>query len=94
MFSPHKAYTMKSDDKMVDSLQVFPFLVRLIPLLKLNAGELPYWSSAAQKVLVLQPSSAATERVFSHLKALFNDQQDHILQDCIEMSLMLQYNNC
>ena len=83
---------MKPDDKMVDSLQVFPFLVHLIPLLKLNAGELPYWSSA-QKVLVLQPSSAATERVFSHLKALFNDQQDHILQNYIEMSLMLQYNN-
>ena len=117
LFSPHKAYTMKPDDKMVDSLQVFPFLLHLIPLLKsempqyiaktadvsekldpvewwkLNAGELPYWSTAARKVLVLQPSSAATERVFSLLKASFSDQQESTLQDYIETSLMLQYNN-
>ena len=121
LFSPYKAYTMKPDDKMVDSLQVFPFLIHLIPLLKsemplyiaktadvskemddadplewwkLNASELPYWSSAARKVLVLQPSSAAAERVFSLLKASFSDQQDSSLQDYIEASLMLQYNNC
>ena len=36
LFSPHKAYTMKPDDKMVDSLQVFPFLIHLIPLLKVK----------------------------------------------------------
>ena len=29
-----------------------------------NAAELPYWSQAAQKVLLLQPSSAALECVF------------------------------
>ena len=108
---------MKPDDKMVDSLQIFPFLVHVIPSLKsempqyiaktadvsedlnpldwwkLNAGALPYWSSAARKVLVLQPSSAATERVFSLLNASFSDQQENSLQDYIETSLMLQYNN-
>ena len=107
---------MKPDEKMVDSLQVFPFLVHLIPSLKsempqylaktvdvsenlyllewwkLNAGELPHWSSAAHKALVLQPSSAATERVFSLLRASFSDQQESSLQDYIEASLMLQYN--
>ena len=36
LFSPHKAYTMKPYDKMVDSLQVFPFLIHLIPLLKVK----------------------------------------------------------
>ncbi len=58
-----------------------------------NAGDLPHWSSAAKKLLLIQPSSAAAERVFSLLKASFNEQQDNSLQDYIESSLMLQYNN-
>lgn len=45
---------------------------------KINADEIPC-SSAARKVLLLQPSSAATERVFSLLKATFSDQQDNSL---------------
>jgi len=59
---------------------------------KLNADELPNWSSAARKVLLLQPSSAASERVFSLLKASFSDQQESSLEDYIETSVMLQYN--
>ncbi len=59
---------------------------------KQNAPELPYWADAAQKVLLVQPSSAASERVFSLLKASFNEQQDSTLQDYLESSLMLQYN--
>ena len=43
---------------------------------KLHAQRLPYWSSAVKKVLMVQPSSAASERVFSILSASFNDQQD------------------
>lgn len=43
-------------------------------------------------VLLVQPSSAASERVFSILKASFGDQQDSILQDYIEASQILQYN--
>ena len=35
---------------------------------------------------------AAAERVFSLLKASFNERQDGSLQDYIEASLMLQYN--
>ena len=59
---------------------------------KRNAGALPHWSQAAKKVLLLQPSSAAAERVFSLLKNTFGEQQDNSLQDYIECSLMLQYN--
>ena len=59
---------------------------------KANATELPCWSAAARKVLLVQPSSAASERVFSLLKSSFGDQQDSTLQDYIEASLMLQYN--
>ena len=117
LFSPLKVYAMKPNDNMVDTLQVFPFLIHNIQSLKselpqylaktadvseqfdllewwkLNADELPNWSSAARKVLVLQPSSAASERVFSLLKSSFSEQQENSLQDYIETSLMLQYNN-
>ena len=59
---------------------------------KQNFTELPLWSSVARKVLLIQPSSAASERVFSLLKASFGEQQDGTLQDYVETSLMLQYN--
>lgn len=57
-----------------------------------NESHLPCWAAAARKVLLVQPSSAASERVFSLLKASFNPQQQSSLQDYIETSLMLQYN--
>jgi len=60
---------------------------------KLNSSELPNWSCAARKVLVLQPYSVASERVFSLLKASFSSQQESSLQDYTETTLMLQYNN-
>lgn len=53
---------------------------------------LPNWSKALEDVLLVQPSSAAAERVFSMLKASFSHQQDHSLQDYIETSLFLQFN--
>jgi len=56
---------------------------------KQNVTNLPKWSSAAQKVFLVQPSSAASECVFSFLEAY---QQDLALQDYIQASLMLQYN--
>lgn len=59
---------------------------------KRNASDLPNWSAAAKKILLIQPSSAASERVFSLPKNSFGPQQDHALQDYIEASLMLQFN--
>jgi len=47
---------------------------------------LPSWATAARKVLLVQPSSAATERVFSILKQSFGEQQALALQDYIETS--------
>ena len=55
---------------------------------------LPYWSKAMADVLLVQPSSAVAERVFSMLKASFSHQQDHSLQDYIEASLFIQFNKC
>ena len=57
---------------------------------KQKALVLPRWSSAARKILLVRPSSAAAERVF--LKASFGEQQDSCLQDYVEASLMLQFN--
>ena len=45
-----------------------------------------FWSTAFKLVLLVQPSSAAAERVFSLLR------QSSSLEDYIETSLMLQYN--
>ena len=46
---------------------------------KNNSNSLPTWPSAAAKVLLLQPSSATSERVFSLLKHSFSSQQHNAL---------------
>ena len=57
-----------------------------------HSDSLPKWASAVRQVLLLQPSSAAAERVFSLLRAAFNEQQECALQDYLEASVMLRYN--
>ena len=47
----------------------------------MNSAELPIWSAAASKVLLVQPLSAGSERVFSLFNASFGDQLDCALQD-------------
>ena len=46
----------------------------------------------SRKVL-LQPSSAAAERVFSLLSNSFKENQQNALEDYISTSVMLQYNS-
>jgi len=60
---------------------------------KLNATVLPYWSNAVRKILIIQPSSAAAERVFSLLNSGFGDLQENSLKDYIEASIRLRYNH-
>lgn len=57
-----------------------------------HADQLPLWSNAVRKVILIQPSSAAAERVFSIMKAAFGHLQANALTDYLECSLMLQYN--
>ena len=45
---------------------------------------LPHWSASVRKIILIQPSSAAAERVFFLLKVSFNERQDGALQDYIE----------
>ena len=60
---------------------------------KQNEDQLPQWSLAAKMVFLVQPSSAASERVFSILNNSFGDRQQNSLEDYVESSIMLQYNN-
>ena len=41
------------------------------------------------KVLLVQPSSAAAERVFSILNSSFKDSQEHALVDYLQACVML-----
>ena len=52
---------------------------------------IPKWNDVAKNVVVLQPSSATAERVFSLLNSTFGDQQLALLEDYIEASIMMQY---
>jgi squalene cyclase len=54
---------------------------------------LPSWSTAVKKILLVQPSSASAERVFSLLQNVFNRQQDATLEEIFEVSVILKYNN-
>ena len=53
---------------------------------------LPFWSAMVTRLLLIQPSSAAAERMFSLLSSASHSQQDRALQDYIEASVMLRYN--
>jgi hypothetical protein len=53
---------------------------------------LPFWSTAVKKIMLVQPSSAPAERVFSLLQNAFNKQQDVALEETVEVSIMLRYN--
>ena len=54
----------------------------------------PSWAELAREVCLrlLQPSSAAAERVFSIMRRTFDAGQQGALDDYIETSLMMQYN--
>ena len=57
-----------------------------------NEERLPNWASAFKKLVLVQPSSAAAERVFSLSKS-FSKLQTRSLEDYVQLSIMLQYNN-
>lgn len=79
--------------KAADIPNGFDPLTDTWPWWKSNAQELPAWSSAVQKVVLVQPSSAAAERVFSLLVTMFGDQQHDALEDYIAAALMLHVNS-
>ena len=53
---------------------------------------MPHWTRTCKLVLLIQPSSAAAERVFSLLNTYFTSQQESSLEDYLQLSIMLQCN--
>lgn len=79
--------------KAISSPDDFDDQTDILPWWKATAIDLPCWATAAQKMVLVQPSSAAAERVFSLLVTMFGDQQHETLEDYIEAALMLRVNN-
>eukprot|EP00733_Pompholyxophrys_punicea_P000535 Pompholyxophrys_punicea_v1_NODE_155_length_3151_cov_4.974483.p1 type:complete len:402 gc:universal NODE_155_length_3151_cov_4.974483:1287-82(-) len=59
---------------------------------KQQKTQLPTWFFVVRQLMLLQPSSAASERVFSLLNNSFSDKQTASLEDYREAAIMLQYN--
>ena len=59
---------------------------------KNHSSEIGALAEASLIVFSFTPSSAAAERVFSLLKALFGSDQDAALADYIQGSMMVRYN--
>ena len=53
---------------------------------------LPTWSRELKKILLVQPTAAAAERVFSLLSSCFTDPRHHALEDYLETTVILRYN--
>ena len=66
----------------------------LSPLMwwKMNLTSLPTWSAATRQVLLIQPSSAVSERVFSLPKNSFGDEQLASQEEYVKTSLTFHYN--
>ena len=60
---------------------------------KSHNNELPNWTAIYKLFLLVQPSSAAAERVFSVLQSTFSTKQNVSLEDYICTSVMLQCNH-
>lgn len=66
--------------------------VQVMDWWKIHENEISTWSTACKHILLVQPSSAAAERVFSLLQNSFTKRQQSSLDDYISLSVMLQYN--
>ena len=53
---------------------------------------MPAWRKAAKIIFAIPPTSAASERVFSLLEAMFGKDRERALSDLIQAALMLRYN--
>lgn len=87
-----------STDKIIQSLKDelpddFDTLTDTWPWWKSIATDLPSWSSAVQKLILIHRASATAETVFSLLATIFGDQQHETSEDYIEAALMLLVNN-
>ena len=69
---------------------IFYDLTDTLPWWKATAQDLPCRATAVQKMVLVQPSSAAEKRVFSLLVTMFGDHQHEGLEDYLEAAFMLR----
>jgi len=74
---------------VVKVTQCLPFITEFWDKYKTR---LPKWYDFATKCMLLQPSSASVERLFSLLKLVFGDLQASSLQDKVQLQVQLMYN--
>ena len=67
--------------------------IDILPWWRTHLNELPEFGKVVRLVLHVCPSSAAAERVFSLFAHAFGDEQEHALEDYMETSVRLRYNN-
>ena len=76
----------------IDHRDVKAFTEAVLEFWRKQGTKMPAWRKAARIVLAIPPTSAASERVFSLLEAMFGTGMDASLSDLIQASLMLRYN--
>ena len=58
-----------------------------------HARHIPNWAIAARIMFAISPSSAAAERVFSILANSFGSTRDRALEDLVEGTLQVRFND-
>ena len=58
-----------------------------------NGNSFPVWAHAARIVFAISPNSAACERIFALLKAMYGDEQYSTLADAMQAALMLRHHD-
>ena len=78
-----RTYALEGDEALA-----LTCLDRISTIISYQNDQLHTWYSSYQKVVLVQPSCAASERVFSILNNCFNTKQQQSLQDLIEASII------
>ena len=76
----------------IDHRDVKVFTAAVLNFWRKHGTKMPTWRKAAKMVFAIPPTSAASERVFLLLEAMFGKDQDASLSDLIQGALMLRYN--
>ena len=92
MKSELPAYLSATQGVTFDRKDIDKFTEDVLTWWRINGNQFPTWALAARMVFAFSQNSAACERVFSLLAAMFTKEQHSTLADQIQAALMLKYN--
>lgn len=69
------------------------FTAAVLKWWRCRSRHIPHWATAARIMFAVSPSSAAAERVFSILANSFDSTRDHALEDLVEGTIQVRFNN-